>query len=177
MNTNISPPDTFSALIEDGQNNYRRGNHSRALEAFNEALLHIQDGDELERAKTLNNIGVTQLALGEHKAGLETLELAHSAYLNAGDLDSAAKVMANQGAAMAQLKLKSQAAELLEKAAENLEGEERADTLMMLGRLELQKGRFMKAIFTYHKALASRTNKSFPDRVLEKLINLALRGI
>ncbi|NJO65216.1 MAG: tetratricopeptide repeat protein [Richelia sp. RM2_1_2] len=107
------------SLVQQGEELYRQQQLSSALEYFQKAAnIFAKNGDKLNQAITLTNLGRLQLELGKAKDALDNWETAKTIYIQLGDKTGVTRSQIYQAHALQQLGLLPRACSILLQALE-----------------------------------------------------------
>jgi len=164
-------------LEKQGMAAYQDGNWALAAKLFAEARDSFRDeGDHLKSAEMSNNLCVTLLQDKRPEDAMAAVEGTWEVFIAQGDDLRAAKALGNLAAAQEACgdpasaeKAYSRAARLLEKAGDE---EARAQTLAALSRLQLKKGKPLRAVASMQSSLEGGPGLSIGQRFLRWVLSL-----
>ncbi len=161
-------------LVEQGKQEYAKGNHATAADLFAQAAQVYADAqDELNAAEMKNNQSVALLQAGKAKEALDATDGTEEVFQKAGDLKSQGIAVGNRAAALEGLKKVDEALAEYERAASLLErageGDMHSIVRKAAANLNLKRGRVTAAQMDVYDSLRLVEKPSFTQRILKFL--------
>lgn len=166
-------------LVEKAKQAYGNKKYNDAASLFGQAADEYSlEEDVLTAAEMKNNQSVAFLQAGNAQASLDAVLGTDEVFAAAGDKRRQGMAMANQAAALEDLKRKDEAMNLYEKSVEILEeaGETdlRADVMRSIASLRVRQGKFVDAVMSMQDGLIEVKKPTLKQRILKKLLFLRL---
>jgi tetratricopeptide (TPR) repeat protein len=166
-------------LVEKAKQAYGDKKYREAADYFGQAATHyVTINDPLMAAEMKNNQSVAYLQAGNARASLEAVLGTDEVFASSGDKKRQGMAVANQAAALGDLKRKEEAIALYEKSAGILEeaGEPdlRADVMRSIATLRIRQGKFTDAVVSMQDGLMEVKKPTLKQRILKKLFFLRL---
>lgn len=170
------------AMKEEGLRLFQEGLYPEAAEMFEHAHQTFEaEGDVVEAAEMLNNLGVIQRIRREWDRAVESLERARSAFVQLRERSREAQVLGNLGGLyasqgqqeMAEVSLRQAAHIFAELGDEQRQGE----TLLALGVQQWKFGDRQNGLATYQAGLQRLETPSVGQKALRGLLKLRARLI
>ena len=161
-------------LVEQGKQEYAKGNHATAADLFAQAAQVYADAqDELNAAEMKNNQSVALLQAGKAKEALDATDGTEEVFQKAGDLKRQGIAVGNRAAALEGLKKVDEALAEYERAASLLErageGDMHSIVRKAAANLNLKRGRVTAAQMDVYDSLRLVEKPSFTQRILKFL--------
>jgi tetratricopeptide (TPR) repeat protein len=161
-------------LKEAGIQQYSQHEYEEAIRTFERAKdAYNTEGQEDMAAEMMVNIGLAHRALGEGQQALEVMQQALKIFQKLQDGLRSAQVLGNIGGAYAKIGDKEQAFNAYRQAADLFEElgdkEKYGQTLLAMGKLQLDDGKFLSGAATYQVALENIEKPTFQQRVIKNL--------
>jgi len=164
-------------LLNEGQVGYKRGDYLSAAHAYEAAADGFRTmGEELAAAEALNNASVAYLQAGDSESAYRMVEPTVAVFTAAGDLRRQGMASGNLGAALESLGRLEEAidayhisADLLKQAGDR---DMRAHVLQSLSALQLRTGRQMEALTTMQFGLEGMDQPTLAQRALKRLLQM-----
>jgi len=159
-------------LVEQGKEEYAKGNHAAAANLFAQAAQAYTDAqDELNAAEMKNNQSVALLQAGKAKEALQATDGTEEIFQKAGDIKRQGIAVGNRAAALEGLKKVDEAlaeyeraASLLEKAGE---GDMHSIVRKAAANLNLKRGRVTAAQMDVYDSLRLVEKPNFTQRIMK----------
>lgn len=167
-------------LKQEGMRLFQEGLYEEAAVQFGQAReMFAAEGNEIEAAEMMNNLGVVHRMQGEWDQAIETLEEAQAIFVRLGDGGHEAQTLGNLGGLYASKGERDKAKECLRQAADifaelgdhQLQGE----TLLALGVQRWKTGDRSGGLATYEAGLQVLQKPTVGQRALRNLFNLRTR--
>ncbi|MGD9001294.1 MAG: tetratricopeptide repeat protein [Anaerolineae bacterium] len=176
MNAVVPAQDTK----EEGLQLFQQGLYAEAADRFSLAReMFVADGNEVEAAEMLNNLGVAHRMQRDWGKAIAALEEARAAFTRLGDREREAQALGNLGALHGSQGRREIAREYLRQAARlfaDLGDEQRkGETLLALGVQHWKSGDRQEGLATYHAGLQALRKPSVGQKALRSLTNLSSR--
>jgi tetratricopeptide (TPR) repeat protein len=167
-------------LKEEGLRLYEEGLYEEAAERFGQAQeVFAAEGNELEAAEMLNNLGVVYRRVQQWDQARKALEEAQRAFARLGDRSREGQTLGNLGGIVASQGDRLRAQEHLRRAAEIFgetgEYQRQGDTLLALGVQMWKSGDRRGGIAAYHAGLLTLDRPSPQQRALRALLKVVPR--
>jgi tetratricopeptide (TPR) repeat protein len=167
------------ALEKEGKKAYQRGDYLAAAKAFEAAAQGFEAAsDVLNTAEMTNNASVAYLQAGEPETALKIVENTPAVFGLAGDLRREGMAYGNLGAALEALNRYDEAlvayqhsADLLEKASED---QLRANVMQSRSSLLFKLGRQMEAVVTMQQGLEGVRKPGIKQKLLQRLLSMPM---
>lgn len=161
-------------LVEQGKQEYEKGNHAAAADLFAQAAQAYADArDELNAAEMKNNQSVALLQAGKAKDALDAASGTEEVFQKAGDLKRQGIAVGNRAAALEGLKKVDEALAEYERAASLLEqageGDMHSVVRKAAANLNLKRGRITAAQMDVYDSLRLVEKPSFTQRIMKFL--------
>ncbi len=161
-------------LKDQGVELYQTHQYEQAIKVFEQAKrAYMEDSREDMAAEMLANIGLVHRSLGEGQQALDAMSEALAIFQKRQDALHTAQVLANMGGVYAKMDDREQAYNTYRQAADIFEElDERemyGQTLLAMGRLQLDEGKFMAGAATYSVALENIDNPTWQQRMIKNL--------
>ncbi|MEA3374954.1 MAG: tetratricopeptide repeat protein [Chloroflexota bacterium] len=174
--------DVMSArdVKEEGLRLFQEGLYPEAADRFRKARdMFVAEGDEVEAAEMLNNLGVIHRMRREWDEAIAALEEARAAFAALGDRSREAQVLGNLGGLHASQGQREEAMEYLRQAADAFaalgDHQRRGETLLALGVQQWKLGERQEGLTTYQVGLRTLDQPSIFQRILRALLSLRNR--
>jgi tetratricopeptide (TPR) repeat protein len=159
---------------------YRDGDYETAAAKFLATEnAYTTAGDSLTAAEMANNRSVALLKAGDAQGALLAAQGTDLIFATAGDLKRQAVALANQAAALEDLKKLDRALELYIQAAEVFkqagEKDQRSYVLQRISTLQLRTGEQLKSLASMDAALDNKTKLTWKDRLMKGLLGQVFR--
>jgi tetratricopeptide (TPR) repeat protein len=166
-------------IVEKAKQAYGTRKYKEAADLFGQAAgQYVSLNDVLMAAEMKNNQSVAFLQAGNALDSLEAVLGTDEIFASAGDKRRQGMAVANQAAALGDLKRKEEAITLYEKSAAILEeaGEPdlRADVMRSIATLRIRQGKFTDAVVSMQDGLIEVEKPTLKQRILKKLFFLRL---
>lgn len=166
-------------LVEKAKQAYGKKKYNEAATLFGQAADDYGSaGDALMAAEMKNNKSVAYLQAGNAQASLDAVLGTDEIFASAGDKKRQGMAVANQAAALGDLKRTEEAISLYEKSASILEeaGEHdlQTDVMRSVSILRVKQGKFTDAVLSMQTGLLKVEKPTLKQRILKKLIFLRL---
>ncbi len=173
---------TAQELQDQGVRLFQQKDYEAAARAFQQAMdAYAAEGRRDLMAEMQTNIGLVHRALGEHQQALEAMQAALSIFQELNDPVRLAKVLGNLGGVYVALGDREQAYNCYRQAADIFEeqGEKKlyGETLVAMGKLQVEDGKLMVGAATYEAGLEQLEELSPSQRVLKGLLGIRNRLI
>lgn len=165
---------------EEGLRLFQEGLYPEAAAKFEEAQeLFIDEGNEVEAAEMLNNLGVIHRLQREWDEAIAALEEARETFAEVGDHSREAQTLGNLGGLYASQGKREEAMARLRQAA-NLfadlgDAQREGETLLALGVQKWKAGDRQGGLATYEVGLKTLQNPTLGQRVIRFLLELRNR--
>lgn len=164
-------------LADEGQTEYRKREYLSAAGLYKAATEgFLSHGDEQQAAEMANNSSVAYLKAGNAHAALEASAGTEKVFERMSDTKQQAMAIANQAAALENLKRWDEAmiayadsAQLLKEAGEF---ELRAYVMQAMSSLQLRKRRYLEAYALLREGIMGLKKPNFKQRLLKSLIQI-----
>lgn len=171
---------TAQELQDQGVRLFQQKDYEAAARAFQQAMdAYAAEGRRDLMAEMQTNIGLVHRALGEHQQALEAMQAALSIFQELNDPVRVAKVLGNLGGVYVALGDREQAYNCYRQAADIFEeqGEKKlyGETLVAMGKLQVEDGKLMVGAATYEAGLEQLEELSPSQRVLKGLLGIRNR--
>lgn len=172
--------ETIRTRERDAIEAYDRGEYETAVAAFMETRQVWQQlGDPRGEASALSDLGVAHQKMGNWADAQHAYQEALALYQTLDDPQGEAVVMGNLATLLKRRGAADQAESLLKEAVEMFyalgKRDHEADSLRMLAQLQLQRGGWLDALLSYHRAMSRMEQLSGSQRLLRLLTTLFLR--
>jgi tetratricopeptide (TPR) repeat protein len=171
-------------LKEEGLRLFGEGLHEEAIAAFERAGKEFaNEGNEVESAVMVNNLGVVYRMQGRWDEAIAALEQSRVEFDRLGDRNRQAQALGNLGGLYASKRDREQAKECLRQAAqlfaESDDAQRQGETLLALGVQEWKTGDRSSGLATYESGLHLLERPTVSQRLLRGLLSLlnSLLGI
>jgi len=167
-------------LKEEGLQLFQEGLYLEAAERFEEARgMFDAEGDMVEAAEMLNNLGITYRMRHEWDKAISALEQAQSAFAELDDRSREAQVLGNLGGLYASQGQREKAKASLREAADIFadlgDAQRHGETLLALGVQQWKAGNRKDGLATYQAGLETLERPSAGQKALRGLLNLRTR--
>ena len=167
-------------LKEEGLRLFQEGLYVEAAERFEEARrMFDAEGDVVEAAEMLNNLGITYRMRHEWDKAIEALERAQTAFAKLDDRSREAQVLGNLGGLYASQGQREKAKTSLHEAAGIFadlgDTQRQGETLLALGVQQWKSGDRQDGLTTYQVGLETLERPSTGQKALRGLLNLRNR--
>ncbi|MFW6082545.1 MAG: tetratricopeptide repeat protein [Chloroflexota bacterium] len=168
------------SVKEEGLRLFEEGLYPEAAERFEQAReAFVAEGDLVEAAEMLNNLGIVYRMRHEWDNAVEALEGARSAFAALDDRSREAQVLGNLGGLYASQSDREEARACLRQAA-NIFGElgdnqRRGETMLALGVQLWKAGDRQGGLAAYQAGLQMLEHPSLSQRVLRGLLEFRAR--
>ncbi len=165
---------------EEGLRLFQEGLYPEAADRFKQARqMFVAEGDQLEAAELLNNLGVVHRLQREWDEAIAALEEARAVFAGLGDRNREAQVLGNLGGLYASQGQRQAARASLREAAtafaELNDHQRQGETLLALGVQKWKAGDRQGALITYQAGLQTLENPSVGQRILRFLLQVRNR--
>jgi len=166
-------------LVAKAKQAYGTRKYKEAADLFGQAAgQYLSENDALMAAEMKNNQSVAFLQAGDARASLEAVLGTEEVFASSGDRRRQGMAVANQAAALGDLKRKDEAIILYERSAAILEeaGEPglRTDVMRSIATLRVKQGKFTDAVVSMQDGLIEVEKPTLKQRILKKLFFLRL---
>lgn len=167
-------------LKTEGLRLFEEGMYEEAVQRFGQAQeLFSAQGEEVEAAEMLNNLGVAYRIMHEWDKAQDALEEAKATFARLGDKQREAQALGNLGGLLASQGERLRAQEYLRQAADIFgeleEYQKQGETLMSLGAQMWKAGDRRGGIAAYQAGLFALENPKSSQKALRRLLQLADR--
>ncbi len=171
---------TGRALKEEGLRLFQEGLYEESAAKFRQAQeKFLAEGNEVEAAEMVNNLGVVYRMQGKWDKAIAALEEARAVFVRLGDRSREAQTLGNLGGLYASKHEREQAKECLRQAADIFaelgDDQRRGETLMALGVQQWKTGDRGAGIATYEAGLHSLQRLSASQKTLRGLLKMRSR--
>jgi tetratricopeptide (TPR) repeat protein len=161
-------------LKDQGIELYKMHQYEQAVKVFEQAKrAYTEESREEMAGEMLANIGLVHRSLGEGQQALDAMAEALTIFQRLEDALRMAQVLANIGGVYAKMNDNEQAYNNYRQAADIFEevGEREmyGQTLLAMGRLQLDEGKFMAGAATYSVALENIDNPTWQQKIIKNL--------
>lgn len=168
------------AVKEEGLRLFEEGLYLEAAERFEQARQAFDaEGDVLEAAEMLNNLGITYRMRHEWDRAAKALEKAESAFTALDDRSRQAQVLGNLGGLYASQGERQKACTTLREAADIFgdlgDEQHRGETLLALGVQLWKAGDRQAGLAAYQAGLETLEQPSLTQKALRGLLKLRTR--
>lgn len=165
---------------EEGLRLFHEGLYPEAASSFKEAReMFAAEGDKVEAAEMLNNLGVVHRMERDWEKAIAALEDAREAFAALGDHSREAQVLGNLGGLYASQGQREAATECLRGAADAFaelgDDQRRGETLLALGVQKWKSGDRQEGLVTYQAGLEMLEKPSAGQKALRGLLHLRTR--
>jgi len=166
-------------LKEEGQRLFQEGLYEEAAAVFRQAQeMFTAEGNEIEAAEMVNNLGVIHRMRGEWDEAIAVLEEARATFVRLGDRDREAQTLGNLGGLYASRGQRDKATECLRQAADTFaelgDAQHQGETLLALGVQMWKSGDRSGGLAAYEAGLHALQQPTAGQKTLRGL--LGLRG-
>ena len=166
-------------LKEEGKRLFQEGLYEEAAAVFRQAQeMFIAEGNEIEAAEMVNNLGVIHRMRGEWDEAIAVLEEARATFVRLGDRDREAQTLGNLGGLYASRGQRDKATECLRQAADTFaelgDAQHQGETLLALGVQMWKSGDRSGGLAAYEAGLHALQQPTAGQKTLRGL--LGLRG-
>ncbi len=167
-------------MKEEGLRLFQEGLYPEAAAKFEQAQeMFIAEGDEVEAAEMLNNLGVIHRMQQEWEKAIASLEEARSTFAEIGDRSREAQTLGNLGGLYASQGERERAKECLRQAADIFgdlgDAQRQGETLLALGVQLWRMGDRQAGMATYEAGLKTLQKPTMGQKALRSLLNLRAR--
>jgi len=174
--------DTASAheLKEEGLRLFQEGLYEEAAAEFRKAQeMFAAEGNEIELAEMVNNLGVIYRMQGKWEEAIAVLDEARAAFVRLGDRDREAQTLGNLGGLYASKGERDKAKECLRQAADIFaelgDTQCQGETLLALGLQMWKTGDRSAGLATYEAGLQTLQKPTGSQKALRALFGLRTR--
>jgi tetratricopeptide (TPR) repeat protein len=165
---------------EEGLRLFQEGLYEEAAAMFERAQeMFAGDGNGVEAAEMLNNLGVICRRQGKWDEAIAALDEARAAFVCLGDRNREAQTLGNLGGLYATRGERDEAQECLHQAADIFaelgDAQRQGETLMALGVQMWKTGDRSGGLATYEEGLHTLQNPAASQKVLRGLLSLRTR--
>ncbi len=169
-------------MKEEGLRLFQEGLYLEAAERFEQARQAFgSEGDVVEAAEMLNNLGIVHRMRRQWDEAVAALEEAQSAFAALGDIDREAQVLGNLGGLYASQGQRERAVASLREAAtifaEVGDDQRQGETLLALGVQQWKSGDRQAGLATYQAGLETLERPSAGQKALRGLLSFRTRLI
>jgi tetratricopeptide (TPR) repeat protein len=169
-------------LKEEGLRLFQEGLYEEAAAVFERAQeMFAGDGNGVEAAEMLNNLGVISRRRGKWDEAIAALDEARAAFVRLGDRNREAQTLGNLGGLYASRGERDEAKECLRQAADIFaelgDAQRQGETLMALGVQMWKTNDRGGGLATYEEGLHALQNPAASQRMLRGLLSLRTRLI
>ena len=166
-------------LKEEGQRLFQEGLYEEAAAVFRQAQeMFTAEGNEIEAAEMVNNLGVIHRMRGEWDEAIAVLEEARATFVRLDDRDREAQTLGNLGGLYASRGQRDKATECLRQAADTFaelgDAQHQGETLLALGVQMWKSGDRSGGLAAYEAGLHALQQPTAGQKTLRSL--LGLRG-
>jgi tetratricopeptide (TPR) repeat protein len=167
-------------LKEEGLRLFQEGLYEEAAAVFGWAQeMFAGDGNEVEAAEMVNNLGVIRRRQGKWDEAIAALDEARAAFVRLGDRNREAQALGNLGGLYASQGERDKAKECLHQAADIFvelgDAQRQGETLMALGVQMWKTGDRSGGLAMYEEGLHTLQNPAASQKVLRGLLGLRAR--
>ncbi|RLC66168.1 MAG: hypothetical protein DRI48_05300 [Chloroflexi bacterium] len=167
-------------LKEEGLRLFHEGLYEEAVAAFERAREKFAaEGNEVEAAEMVNNLGVLHRMRSEWDEAIAALEEAREAFARLGDRSREAQALGNLGGLYASQGKRDQAQECLRQAADIFaelgDAQRQGETLLALGVQMWKTGDRSGGLATYEAGLQTLRRPTISQKALRSLLSLRHR--
>ena len=167
-------------LKEEGLRLFQEGLYEEAAARFGQAQeMFAAEGNEVDVAEMVNNLGVIHRLQGEWDDAIASLDEAREAFVCLGDRDREAQTLGNLGGLYASKGEREKAKECLRQAAdifvELSDAQRYGETLLALGVQMWKTGDRSTGLATYEAGLQTLRKPTAGQRALRGLLSLRTR--
>ena len=167
-------------LKAEGLRLFQEGLFEEAAATFRQAQeMFAGDGDEVEAAEMVNNLGVIHRMQGRWDEAIASLEEARTAFVRLGDRDREAQTLGNLGGLYANRGERDKAQECLRQAADIFaelgDAQRQGETLQALGVQMWKTGDRRGALAAYEAGLHTMQKPTAGQKTLRRLLGLRTR--
>lgn len=171
---------TAQALKQEGLRLFQEGLYDEALTKFKQAQEKCTaEGNEIEAAEMVNNLGVIYRMQGKWDEAVAALEEARAAFVRLGDRSREAQTLGNLGGLYASKRERDKAKECLRQAADIFaelgDEQRRGETLLALGVQEWKTGNRGTGLATYEAGLQTLKKPTATQKALRGLLSMRNR--
>jgi len=161
-------------LKQKGVELFEQFEYEQAIKVFNQAKNAFEEDDNsIMAAEMLANIGLVHRALGQGQQALDAMGQALVTFQREDDALRTAQVLGNMGGVYAKMKDREQAYNTYRQAADIFEElgkkEMYGQTLLAMGQLQLDEGKFLAGAATYQVALENVEKPTWQQRMIKNL--------
>lgn len=176
----MSEGPSAESLKTEGMRLFEEGLYQEAAERFGQAQeAFAAQGNQIEAAEMLNNLGVTYRLLHQWAQAREALEEARAAFARLGDRNREAQTLGNLGGLLASRGDRLRAQEYLRQAADGFAAvgdiQRQAETLLALGTQMWKAGDRQGGMATYEAGLLLLDKPTVQHKALRTLLRLRTR--
>lgn len=169
--------DNALELTEAGKKAFQDGDFKKAVDLFQEAIQHHEEGGNiLDAAEAKNNLSVALLQLKKAEEALEAAKDTDTLFAKAGDTLRQAMALGNQAAALDALNNQEEALRLYEQSAalfgEIDESEYQETVLKSIAALKLRDGKLQDTAYTMLDSLNAAQKPTVFQRILKFLLRI-----
>ena len=169
-------------LKEEGLRLFQEGLYEEAAARFKQAReMFAAEGNEVEAAEMVNNLGVIHRGQGRWDAAIAALEEARAAFVRLGDRSHEAQVLGNLGGLYATRRERDKAQACLRQAADIFaelgDTQRQAETLQALGVQAWKTGDRSNGLASYEASLHMQQKPTLGQKILRGLLSLRTRLI
>lgn len=167
-------------LKEEGLRLFQEGLYEEAIAQFEKAQeMFAAEGNEIEVAEMVNNLGVIYRMLGQWDEAIASLEQARATFVRLGDRNREAQTLGNLGGLYASKGERDKANECLRQAADIFaelgDDQRHGETLLALGVQEWKTGDRSSGLATYETGLHTLQKPTVSQKALRGLLGLRNR--
>ncbi len=171
---------TAQGLKQEGLRLFQEGLYDESLNTFKQAHeKFIAEGNEIEAAEMVNNLGVVYRMQGKWDEAIAALEEARTAFVRLGDRSREAQALGNLGGLYASKREREKAKECLRQAADIFaelgDEQRRGETLIALGLQEWKTGDRRAGLATYEAGLQTLKKPTVSQKTLRGLLKIRAR--
>jgi tetratricopeptide (TPR) repeat protein len=172
--------DSAQEIKEEGLRLFQEGLYPEAAAKFEQAhQMFSNDGNQVEAAEMLNNLGVIHRLQQEWDKAIATLEEARETFAKVGDRSREAQTLGNLGGLYASQGEREKARTSLRQAA-NLfadlgDAQREGETLLALGIQRWKSGERQAALATYEVGLKTLKNPTLVQKIIRWLLSIRSR--
>ncbi len=167
-------------LKEEGLRLFQEGLYEEAATKFGQAQeMFAAEGNEVEAAEMVNNLGVIYRLQGKWDEATTSLDEARAAFVRLGDRDREAQTLGNLGGLHANRDERAKAQECLRQAADIFAGlgdaQRQGEALLALGVQMWKAGDRNAGLTTYEAGLQTLRKPTASQKTLRGLLSLRTR--
>jgi tetratricopeptide (TPR) repeat protein len=171
---------TAQELKKEGLRLFHEGLYDEAAANFEQAKeMFITEGNDLEAAEMVNNLGVIYRAQDKWDQAIAALEEARAAFVKLGDRNREAQTLGNLGGLYAEKRERDKAKECLRQAADIFaeigDKDHQGETLVALAEQQMKTGEREAGIATYMAGVQLQQKPTLRQKAMRGLFGLYTR--